>query len=399
MRILIFSAFEPIPSDGFPPLRYAYLAKEFIKRDHQVDFVTSAFFHMHKRRRKKTWHETGNPPGLHLYLIGSAAYKAHTGWRRLFSYYLLALNLKRFLRSIKKENHPDLIITAYPPISANYVLAHWAKRKKIRYVLDLQDVWPYNFEQLLPLKPITRFLLSPLERKFRFAARHAAAIVPVSDDFMRLTAPHAPNTVTQTFHLGADSASFPDVKTAEAGYGAFRLLYIGNASTNNALIPAIEAAGNFFDCHLHLIGLGSAAEKMENVIDSKGFENIRITPWMEPKDLPLEAINSDAALLLVNPESYIAFPYKAYTYWMAGLPVISNIRGGEVEKLIKEYNLGTTIPDDSAETIQMAIAHCSQHFTHEDRERIQQFARKNFDTKKIYGDYCDWIIQHFGGKP
>jgi hypothetical protein len=98
----------------------------------------------------------------------------------------------------------------------------------------------------------------------------------------------------------------------------------------------------------------------------------------------------------VNPKSHIAFPYKAYTYWMAGLPVISNIRQGEVERLIRENNLGITIKDNSADAILEGIMYCRANFSFDDRQRIQQFARENFDVQKIYRDYCDWLIQTFG---
>lgn len=397
MRILIFSAFEPIPPDEFPPLRYAHLAEEFTKRGHTVDFVTSSFFHMHKVQRKhKTWYPDGNPENLNLHLIPTTAYRSHTGLRRLFSYFILSRNLKKYLHSIPAGQRPDLIVAAYPPISANYVLAKWAKRKRIPFVMDIQDVWPYNFSQLLPLKAITGLLLNPLKKRFRYIAKHASAIVPVSSDYFQFTDDFIAGKVVKSFPLGADAAFFPDIKKSTAGAGAYRFLYVGNASTNTMLTPIIDAVGTHPDSFFHIIGLAGASPRAEKYIEDKGYENIRITPWLPPIELTAEVLNYDTAFLIVNPHSHIAFPYKTFTYWMAGLPVISNIRGGEVEKLIREHNLGITLTDDTAEAIEQGIAFCRKNFSFADRERIQRFARETFDTGRIYADYCDWIEQHFG---
>lgn len=397
MRILIFSAFEPIPSDEFHPLRYAYLAEELARQGHYVDFIGSSFFHMHKVQRiHKTWYHNGNPDNLALHLIPAPSYKKHTGLKRLFSYFMLARNLKNFLK--KQAIKPDLIVAAYPPVTANKVLAKWAKQNDIPFVMDIQDVWPFNFEQLLPLKAISRALLYPLKKQFRYIVKQASAIVPVSEDYFKFAGNTAKNKLVKNFPLGADSALFPNIKMATAGAGAYRLLYVGNASTNTMLYPVIEASAYFKDALFHFIGLGNSTYKLEKFVEDKGFENIRITPWLPPADLAGEAVNYDAAFLIVNPKSHIAFPYKAYTYWMAGLPVISNIRHGEVERLIRENNLGVTIRDDSAAAIEDGIMYCKLNFDFEDRQRIQKFARENFDVSRIYRDYSEWLVRHFGGK-
>jgi hypothetical protein len=161
------------------------------------------------------------------------------------------------------------------------------------------------------------------------------------------------------------------------------------------LYPILDTTGTHQDIFFHLVGLGDSTQSMEKYMESKGYENIRITPWLAPADLAGEAVNYDAAFLMVNPKSHIAFPYKAYTYWMAGLPVISNIREGEVERLIREHNLGITIKDDSQESIQEGIMYCRINFDFTDRQRIQQFARDHFDVQKIYSDYCAWLVRHF----
>jgi len=79
----------------------------------------------------------GDPDRLQLKLVYAPAYTSHSGLKRIYSHYILALNLKRYL---KKAPLPDIVITAYPPTTANYFLAKWLKQNSVPYIVDVQDV-------------------------------------------------------------------------------------------------------------------------------------------------------------------------------------------------------------------------------------------------------------------
>jgi glycosyltransferase involved in cell wall biosynthesis len=396
VKVLIFSAFDPIPSDNISPIRYAHLAEEFLHHGHEVEYITSYFFHLKKTFRKaKDWSDIGTPKNLKLTKIATPSYRNHVGLRRLYSHFILARNLKSYLDKLKKEDEPALIICAYPPISANYYLARWTQKKKIPYILDIQDLWPFNFNQFVPLA--NKIILSPLKSKFRYIISHAAALAPVCGDYMRYIPVKYQKKPNHVFRLGIESELFPALSKNNAGNKNFELLYIGTGSTNKLLLKAIEAIRNLNGVNLHIIGLREYSYEIEKYLEENNIKNIRITPWLNQNDLKEEAVKYDAALLLVNPNSLIYFPNKAFAYFASGLPVISNIRGGELEEIIAENNFGITIKDDTEKSIQEAVYALQADKDVSNRMRIQQFARKNFDSESIYKAYYIWAMQVYKG--
>ncbi|MGZ5242544.1 MAG: glycosyltransferase [Bacteroidia bacterium] len=396
MKVLIFSAFDPIPSDNISPIRYAHLAEEFLRNGHEIEYITSYFFHLKKTIRKaKEWSDNGTPENLKLTKIPTPPYQKHVGLRRLYSHFILAMNLKSYLRTLKNEQEPSLIITAYPPIWANYYLSKWALKKKIPYILDIQDLWPFNFNQFIPFG--RDIILSPLRHRLMFIIAKSLALAPVSGDYMRYIPIKYHTKPYQVFRLGIETSLFPDVTAKAVQNKELELLYIGTGSTNKMLEKSISALKNLKGVNLHIIGLREYSYEIEKYLEENNIKNIKITPWLNQDELKKEAVKYDAALLLVNPKSLIYFPNKAFAYFAAGLPVISNIRGGELEEIIEKNSFGITIKDDSEISIQAAVEDLKWMKDITNRIRIQDFARKNFDNESIYRDYYIWAMQVFKG--
>jgi glycosyltransferase involved in cell wall biosynthesis len=396
VKILIFSAFDPIPSDNISPIRYAHLAEEFLKNGHEVEYVTSFFFHLKKTFRfDKEWSEIGTPKNLKLTKIPTPSYRSHVGLKRLYSHYILGQNLDAYLKQREKEDFPQLIICAYPPIWANYFLADWANKNHIPFILDIQDLWPYNFKQFLPV--VSNIFLGPLKKRFQFIISKAAAFAPVSGDYLRYIPKKFLSKPNKIFRLGIESELFPTIAEAKNSSDTIELLYVGTGLTNRLLHIAISALSNAKNVNLHIIGLGDFSKNIEEDLQKNNVKNIRVTPWLNQKELKEEAVKYDAALLLVNTKSLIFFPNKAFAYFAAGLPVISNIRGGELEKIISVNNLGLTIKHDTEAEILKAVEILRSKKDIAKRIKIQQFARDNFDSESIYKQYYIWAMQVFKG--
>lgn len=396
MKVLIFSAFDPIPSDNISPIRYAHLAEEFLRNGHEVEYITSYFFHLKKTFRKaKEWSDGTSPENLKLTKIETPAYQKHVGFKRLYSHFILARNLRAYLKKLKKEEMPELVVTAYPPIWANYYLAKWALRNKIPYILDIQDLWPFNFNQFIPFG--RNLILSPLRKQLMYIISKSVALAPVSGDYMHYIPVKYHAKPHKVFRLGIETCLFPKVTNQLAQNKALELLYIGTGSTNKMLEKSISALKNVNGVNLHIIGLREYSYEIEKYLEENNIKNIRITPWLNQDELKKEAVKYDAALLLVNPKSLIYFPNKAFAYFAAGLPVISNIRGGELEEIIDKNNFGITIKDDAETSIQAAVENLKLKKDINNRVRIQDFARKNFDFESIYSDYYIWAMQVYKG--
>src|SRR6476620_11746320 len=110
MRILIFSAFDPIPSDGILPIRYWRLAEAFFKEGDEIIYVCPRFFHLTKTYRTDNdlvYYQ--NMPRLNLKFLDAKGYKNNLGLQRLLFNKRLAKALRKFLEELPKEKLPERV--------------------------------------------------------------------------------------------------------------------------------------------------------------------------------------------------------------------------------------------------------------------------------------------------
>lgn len=233
MKVFIFSAFDPIPSDDAEPIRYAWLAESFLKQGHSVSYITTDFFHVKKSYRKnKTWRKAGDSPeNMDLVFVHAPAYQFNTSINRLWSHTVLGINTRKYLRTISKNELPDLVISASPPLLSNYFISSWAKKNHITHILDLQDYWPDIFERLVPV----RLLLFPLKRILSYSLKNATAVASMSRDLIDFYRKDIRNKPSRVFHLGIRTELFENNHAREQGDNQLRLIYLGTSQENSVI--------------------------------------------------------------------------------------------------------------------------------------------------------------------
>lgn len=396
MKVLIFSAYDPIPSDPAAPIRYARIAEEFMQRGHEVLYITSSFFHLTRRhRQQKHWYATHTPENMQLHMLKAKPYFRSAGLGRMKNHRQLALNMRRFLRQLPKEQHPQLIIAASPPLMPNRILSDWALKHRIPMVYDIQDLWPEEFIKLLPFAKGFRRLLQPSFRYARKLVAQAAAVTAVSQDYLDYYKNEIAGKPHQVFYLGKQTDTFVVAAAPQAPY---RIVCLGRSQAGAQLLELAAAIQPLKDTELLVAGLGSLTNHFRNLLMLRKYERIHFSEWMSTGEMAEQLPQCAAGIILVDEMSRSAMPNRTFSYLAAGLPIISNIRGGELEQLIATHRLGLTLEDSRPESIAQAIRFCLENFTSE-HERIQQFAREMFNQDKIYSKYCDWALDILNMNP
>ncbi|MDQ3072245.1 MAG: glycosyltransferase [Bacteroidota bacterium] len=392
MKILIFSAFDPIPSDEVPPLRYANLAKKFLSEGDEVLYVTSSFFHLKGiQRHGKTWLNTHDPKNLKTIILPAPSYPKGALLSRLLSYGRLAFSLKMWLKTLKKNDFPDLILIASPPLLSGYYLSLWAVKNDIPYVLDIQDLWPEEWLRILP-GAAGRFLLLLWQRIDRHTVVNATGVTSTSADFLKKRGKALVNKPSKVFWIGADTSGFAVPLPPNP---IISIVCLGSVLNEEHLINACEALNNRNNIRLIIAGIGEKTVEIVALVKKMGWQNISIISWWNKDDIRENLSKADLGLVLAAPRSFMAFPNRAFSYLAAGVPVLSNIKGGELESLIKNHNLGMTINEAEPASILNGIDQCIGKFEFDDRKRIQAFAKKELDANTIYQSYYKWLKEIF----
>jgi glycosyltransferase involved in cell wall biosynthesis len=104
-------------------------------------------------------------------------------------------------------------------------------------------------------------------------------------------------------------------------------------------------------------------------------------------------LSADLALVPNRPSSLVACPYKAGEYAAAGLPMLSCL-GGELGKLIQEWNAGSEYNEGDVDSLDTAFKNTSEdlNLLEEQSLNARKMAEALFDRSRTYPKLAEFII-------
>src|SRR3989338_10021575 len=149
MKIIIISAFDPLPWDDAQLIRYGYLAATLVERGHTVSYISSSFFHLNKCQREFPVKLVKPFSEIKWHLISTSSYKKNVSLGRILNHVKFAFRLKKLLKKLISAEKPDLIVCAFPPVLSSYFIVKIGKKYNVPVVLDIQDLWPESMERFV----------------------------------------------------------------------------------------------------------------------------------------------------------------------------------------------------------------------------------------------------------
>lgn len=142
-KIFIITQYVSMPGEKSNG-RFRYIADLLTSSDNQIELITTNFSH-----RDKT-HRIFNPDKVKnlkykFTMLEEPGYKKNISLKRFYSHYKFAKNLKKYL---EKQEKPDIIYCAVPSLDVAKVAAEYAKKNNIRFIIDVQDLWPEAFKMV-----------------------------------------------------------------------------------------------------------------------------------------------------------------------------------------------------------------------------------------------------------
>ncbi len=144
--------------------RFRFLAN-LLSDYYRVDLITSTFQHWEKKQRDRE--RLGRIQRKYAVKFAyEPGYKRNLDLKRLVSHRIAVRNMLGILR----ENQYDLIYCIIPDNGMAAAVGRYAKDKGIKYVIDVEDLWPEAMEMVSPFpKGVNSFLF----RSFRRQAKRA----------------------------------------------------------------------------------------------------------------------------------------------------------------------------------------------------------------------------------
>ena len=391
-RILVIAHFCDY-GNGNSNNRFNYLADLFCQQGYEVELVTSSFSHREKKQRQVIA-ESGQK--YKTTLIYEPTYKKNISLKRLFiSHRVMARNLKKYLSICAK---PNVVYCAIPSIDVAEVATLYAKENGIRFVVDVQDLWPEAYRLIIKSDLFYRSITASMKRRIDHVYSAADQIIAVSETYAdRAMKVNKKCKSAAVVYLGTEAEAFDcNVRNNAPIYKkASEEVWIGYCGTlghSYDLSSIVRALGELMregitNVRLIIMGSGPLEDAFRKEVDAQGVlthftGNLPyevMCAQLNECDIAVNPIAKGAAQSIIN---------KHADYAMAGLPVISTQDEGEYSKLLDSYKCGINCTAKNIFEIKQAICELVKN----DKKRAE-YARNSkklgiekFDRKRTYGN-------------
>lgn len=325
--------------------RFFYLAK-MLAEENQVEIITSSFRHTTKSCRR----EPTEQAGVKITYIEEPGYPKNVCLERFRSHYIWGENVEEYLKSRRK---PEVIYCAVPSLSGPNLIAKYCEREKIRFVIDIQDLWPEAFQMVFNVPVIKNIAFAPFKACANGIYKRADAICAVSDSYCeRAKMVNKKVKDTTTVFLGTELSTFD--KYASKGSvlkkeeGELWLSYTGTLGTSYDLPLVFEAMRLIRNPKLRFIIMGDGP-LMRSFLEQSKDINVTFTGRLDYDQMCGVLASSD---IVVNPiigTSVASIINKHADYAASGLPVVNTQKSPEYRDLVDRYEMGINSADDPAE--------------------------------------------------
>lgn len=357
MRILVIEHFAG-NLDGKDNDRFVYLCKMLaVNPDNKVELITSSFNH-----EKKCKKEIINVSlyDFKITLLDEPGYKKNVCLKRFYSHYKFGKVLKKYLRDISDK--PDVIYCGIPSLSCASIAAKYGKKHKIRFIIDVQDLWPEAFKLVLHIPILSDLIFTPFTLLANKSYRSADAIIGVSETYTKRALKSSKKGVdSEVVYLGTDRKEFDKNNTSNEKYlslikeGVVNIAYCGTLGSSydlSCVIEAIKSLYRIFNIQFIVMGDGPRKKEFEDksknipVIYTGRLPYAEMCGLLKKCDIAVNPIAKGAAQSIIN---------KHMDYAMAGLPVINTQECEEYRNLLEKYKAGINCRCECIEDVVSAL--------------------------------------------
>ena len=403
MRIVIIANFPSRLDGDRAKGRFLYLCELLCDRGHAVEMLVSSFDHSKKRYRTESEIKF-DAYQTKITILHEPGYPDNVSLKRLWSHYQWGRNVEKYLKSIEK---PDVVYCAIPSLTAARKVSCYCKKKGVRFIIDIQDLWPEAFVLVIKNKLLRQFFI-PVSWYINKAYCEADVVVAVSETYAnRALNVNKKGAEGLSVFLGNDGELFDEARTSikvEKPVGKLQLCYIGTLGYSYDLKCAIDALAiynrqeNVQPIQFVVMGNGPLKDDFEQYSRTKGIDAV-FTGELPYSEMVAKMCNCD---ILINPiikDAAQSITNKVGDYALAGRPVVSTQENVEYRKLIDKYKCGINCQVGNAQEVANALAKLSQDVKLRDFMGInaRKLGIEMFDRRYTYQKIVD-AIEHVHDK-
>lgn len=294
------------------------------------------------------------------------------------------------ITSFKDKEEYDVVMSyQLSPISMVVPAIIAAKKRNIKHILYCLDLWPASlYAGGLSNNSLLYKIIGKFSKKIYQSADKICVTSPSFIDYLDDVHNINSSNITVLYNYAEDI--FKPIE-GNSSDNITDIMFAGNIGKMQSVKTIIEAANILKENEnilFHIVGDGSEYNKINQLIDKYKLDNVRVYGRKSLEEMPKFYSMADAMIISLARHEIISYtiPNKLQSYLAMGKPIIGSI-DGQVNKIIKENNIGFTSDSENAEKLAENILRFSKF----DREQISEleqnslrFYHENFSKDKFY---------------
>lgn len=382
--------------DGTDNIRFIDICRKLVKHGGlSVELVTSDFSHGRKTAKAvksdlfdfkiKLLHEPGYPKNICI--------------KRLLSHREFGRNTAEYLKNRKK---PDLIYCAVPSLSAAKAAADYCRKNQVRFIIDIQDLWPEAFRLVFKVPLLSDLLFAPMTARADAVYRQADEIVGVSQTYTdRALRVNKKCKKALPVFLGTSLSEF-DKQAAKAepesraSKEKIKLAYCGTLGASydiSVVLKAMRLMTNEELSDMEFVVMGDGPRRAEFEREAQGLP-VRFTGFLPYHEMVSILSHCDIAVNPIRHGAAASIINKHGDYAMAGLPVLNTQESREYRNLVDEYNMGFNCKNGCAHDLadKLRILTANPSLRAEMGKNARRCAEERFDRDNTYNKIVNTIL-------
>lgn len=321
--------------------RFFYLAKMLTSSlyDNKVEIVTSSFHHTTKKHRRGLTKKYT----FKITFIDEPGYPKNICLKRFQSHYVWGKNIQKYLRSREK---PDVVYCAVPSLTGPNLVARHCKQNNIRFIVDIQDLWPEAFQMILNVPVVSKIGFAPFFALANGIYKRADSVCGVSETYVdRALKANQKCRKGTVVYLGTELGVFDRYAAKNPilvkGEEEVWLGYCGTLGASYDLTCVIDALAILDSPKIKFVimGDGPNMNEFKKYAAQKGIEATFTGRLPYDKMCSLLSI-CDIAVNPIAHMSAASIINKHADYAAAGIPVVNTQENDEYRVLVHEYQMG-----------------------------------------------------------
>ena len=413
MRVWLIQRAESTPHDDDGSrrlLRIGILADILQSQGHEVIWWTSAFDHVGKRKRYKQSTRVMVKKNYYIHYLKCFGYKKNISFARFIDNQVVANQFKK--DAIIDNKKPDVILTSIPSVELSQIVVRYANKNKIPVALDIRDLWPDVFIELLP-KQFSWFmniLIKPMRNSLIETCSNATSISGITDDFVNWGLSHSGRESNKNdiyFPMAYIKSDVNKEKKSEASYFWKKLGIVKNDKILNVVFLGVFTDSFEFetifsaakilqewDVPVRFVFCGNGAKEPEIRQSCADLSNCIFAGWVNAPQIKTILELSDVGLApYIHTKNFTKnFPNKPAEYLSESLLIATSLKYGKLFDFINSKKCGLSYQSDPTK-----LASFLKDLAKDPKglNRLKKNAEKafvsEFDGKKVYLSMIEFL--------